>query len=395
MFRSLLAFITVLSAGTAEAKDRTYTIRGDGYLDPTGPGVRLEMDEARVTLRDNREFLATFMARGERVVIRGRWDPRGRDAIEQVSINDAFGARAEGTGTLQFDGNHDRVIRIMLQGRTREGAFRVDIRERGGRPDDWNDRDRDDRYDRDRPDLGEGNRVFRNVDATTDGKGILRLAGVRNGDFTVARVRLGTSRDVTIDIDRGTRGSIRGEITDIRDHRVAIRVTNVLGHRASGEIIAHMQSAHEVDRLNGSGGSDGGSWQFDFTGTERPERGDGRDWSDNDRDWPSRFPLEANSTGSGTLSQDVGPALSFDRARVTLQNDRNAIVVLEGRRQTIRLAGRWSESYGDRITIDLTQVNEKRANGRLNVRTGGRSLLSLDGGGATDMGRFRVSFDRR
>jgi hypothetical protein len=394
MLRSLLALIPVLVTGEVTVKDRTFTIRGNGYLDPTGPGLRVPVTEARVTLRENRDFAATLFARGERILVRGTWDPRGSSAIERIDINDAFGTRAEGSGSIHFNGRGGNPVRFSLEGRTRQGPFRVEIRDRD---DEWNDRRddprRNDGDDRRAVELGNGDRVHRNIDATTDGNGLLRMAGVRNGNFSVSRVRLGTSRDATIDIDRGTRGTIRGQITDVRGARVAIRVTNMLGNRATGEIIAVMRGTHEIERLNGSGRSDAGSWQMDFESTERSARppGGGRE------DWDRRpGEMEAAVSGSGSLTQDIGPSLSFDRLRVRLQPNHDAVVTLQGRRQTISLVGRWSAGrMDDLVTIELGRVNEKRADGRLNLRMNSRAVEALDGAGRTDMGRFRVAFDRR
>ncbi|MGQ0767101.1 MAG: hypothetical protein ACT4OZ_15745 [Gemmatimonadota bacterium] len=370
--------------------DRSYTIRGSGYLDPTGPGVRLALSEARVNLRDNREFEAVLFARGERVTIRGRWDRRGNGNVERIDISDAFGTRAEGQGTLHFAGRNDRPVRLALSGRTRHGSFHADIRDDDLRRDE--PRRNDDDY---RDAIGRGNRVFRNVDATTEGSGLLRMAGVRDGRFSMARMRLGTSREATLDISRSTRGTMRGEIVDIRNNVVRIQVREVMGRRASGELVADMIGAHEIERIRGAGSSDGGSWQIDFE-SEESEDSNGR-WGRNDdreSDWP--VSRDYRVRGSGSLTQDRGPVMEFDRAALQLETNRRATLLLDGRRHSSRFAGTWVRTRnGEGILIELARVNEMNAEGRIEVHVQGRALQSMNGSGQTSLGRFRVRFDSR
>lgn len=387
MTRYVLALIAAVSffGGEAAAAERNYTIRGRGYIDGGGRTERMALSEARMTLRDNGYFAVTLFTRGERLLVRGNWNRRTGN-VERITIEDAWGQRAEGTGTIQYRRDGDAAPeRMVIEGRTRNGTFHVVIdedRRGGGNTGDAGGWDRGG-WDRD-GDVRPGNRgrLRSNLDAQSHGDGILRMSGVRGGDFSTARTRLGTNGDVRIDIEHPTNGVIRGEIEDVRDDRVTVRVTNVLGYSGSGELVIVLSGNDDVARINGSGTSRNGSWQLDFDGNGR--RGNER-WEDS---W------DRSERGTGQLRQDVGPSLSFNRMRVSLERDRQAVIVLDGRRDPVRLIGRWSTGRSGDVVITLQQINEMRASGRLELRRSGGSATSLNGSGRTDRGRFEVFFTR-
>jgi translation initiation factor IF-1 len=388
MVRHLSAVLVAIAAlgADASAAERSYTIRGDGWFDGGNPRFgRLAMREARLTLRDNGEFAVTLFVRGERYLVRGRWDRRGRGDVERIAIDNAFARRASGSGTLHYRRNGEAPERLVLEGRTSEGTFHADISDERG--DGWDDPV--DRGERRRGlDLGRGTRLYRDIDARTTGDGLLRMSGIRDGRLTSVRVRMGRDRDVRLDFERPTRGTVRAEITDIRDDHVVARVTDVYGARATGEVVIVMRDQEMVDRINGSGGGGSGSWQLDFDGRSR-----GRDDGWSDGEWGRGGGFESDDRGSGWLRQDVGPSLSFDRMTVSLSPNRDAVVHLEGRRRSVRLHGRWSGT-GDRVSVELSGINEKRARGRLALRRYAGSVTALEGNGQTDLGRFEVRFTR-
>ncbi|MCC6318044.1 MAG: hypothetical protein IT361_10170 [Gemmatimonadaceae bacterium] len=378
-----LIAVAALSA-RSEAAERNYTIRGDGWFDARSERFgRLPMREARLTLRDDGAFAVTLFVRNERYLVRGRWDRRGRPGLQRIDISDAFGRRASGTGSLVYSGWRDQPVRLELEGRTGDGDFRASIAALDARRDE----DDDDRFDFD---LGNGTRLRRTIATTVDGTGTLRLSGIRDGRLGTLRLRLERDREARLEFGEPTRGEVRAEITDIRDRRITLRVREVFGRRANGELVVMMRDREQVDRINGSGGSDGGSWQLDFDARNR--RSD--DWNGgwgNDRDWGDRADLSMR--GTGWLRQDLGPALQFDRVRVILGSDRDAEIALDGRGTTIRLRGRVS-GYGNTLRVDLTDVNELRATGVVELRRDGNRLRSLEGEGRTRLGRFEVRFGR-
>jgi len=392
MTRYLLAMIAAagIASGEAAALERNYTIRGSGYVEGGGRAGRMDLSEVRMTLHDNGDFAATLFARGERVIVRGNWNRRGNGNVERLLIESVRGVRAEGSGTIQYRRDGDSSPeRLVIEGRTRNGTFHAVIdetrRQSGGSdPGGW-DREGWDPDGRTRP--GSSNRLRYDIDATTYGDGMVRMSGVRGGDFSTVRARLGTNRDVRIDIDRSTRGTIRGQIQDVRGDRISVRVTDMFGYTASGDLVVVLRGSNDVARINGSGTSRNGSWQFDFDGNARREDdpwGNGGSGRVDDR----------TERGSGQLRQDLGPAIPFDRMRVSLQNDREAVVVLDGRRDPVRFVGRWSTGWDGDVVIQLQRVNEMRASGRLELRRSGSRVTSLTGNGRTERGRFEVWFSR-
>jgi hypothetical protein len=397
MTRYLLALIAALGTASdqAAALERNYTIRGTGYVDGGGRAGRMDLSEVRMTLHDNGDFAATLFARGERVIVRGNWNRPGNGNVERLLIESVRGVSAEGSGTIQYrrDGDPDPE-RLVLEGRTRNGTFHAVIDDTRLRnvdrdPGAW-DRGGWDPDGRARP--GSSNRLRYDIDATTYGDGTVRMSGVRGGDFSTVRARLGTNRAVRIDIDRSTRGTIHGEIQDVRGDRITVRVTDMFGYNASGDLVVLLRGSNEVARINGSGTSRNGSWQLDFDGNGR--RDDGR-WDDDPWGNGGWGGVDGRTErGSGQLRQDVGPAIAFDRMRVSLQNDREAVIVLDGRRDPVRLTGRWSTGRDGDVVIQLQRVNEMRASGRLELSRTGSRVTSLSGNGRTERGRFEVWFSR-
>lgn len=383
--RRIVSIIPLLLAPlvAVDAAERNYTLRGDGWFDGGNERFRrLPLREARVTVEDDGTFAVTLFVREARYLVRGRWDRRGRGRAERFDIDRAFGLRAEGSGTLHYEGRATAPRRLVLDGRTADGAFHAELTDDGRV--DWNDpRDHDARW---RLDLGRGDRLYADLDVEGRGNGMLRMSGVRDGEVSDLRARLRTNRDVRIELARPTRGTILGEVVEVRDNQVRVRVTEVMGVRASGELDVVLRDRETIERVAGSGGSREGSWQLDFA--TRGGWGADRVF---DGGWRGTF--ESNDRGTGWLRQDIGPTMSFDRLRVRLEGDRTAHIVLEGRRQSIPLRGEWRNDGRD-VRIDLVAVNDVRARGRLVLERSGSMVVRLEGDGRTDRGRFELRFTR-
>jgi hypothetical protein len=380
---SVLLFAAAAAAATASVavKERNFTLRGEGWFDSGNARFgQIPMREARFTLRDNGDFAVTLFVRNERYLIRGRWETRGNGNVERIVITDAFGQRASGNGTLIYDRGDNDPHRMVLNGRTGDGDFRAELS--SGRGDDWEGRDRPN-ASRDLM-LGSGNRLYRDVEAETDGTGLLRMSGIRDGRLNTVRARMGTNRDARLEFGGPTRGVVRGQVINVRDNRVVIRVEEILGAAGTGEMVVTMENRERVDRIEGSGSGRNGSWHLEFDGRSR-DRIPGNDG------WGRGF--EFNERGSGWLRQDVGPTMNFDRMRVTLDPGRDALIRLEGRREPMVLRGRWRDD-GNVIRVDLSAINEMRARGRVELERDGRRVLSMHGNGQTDRGRFEVRFRR-
>jgi hypothetical protein len=263
---ALIAVATLTTS--AVAAERNYTIRGEGWFDTGNPRFgRVPMREARLTLRDNGEFAVTLFVRNQRYLVRGRWDRNGRSNLERIDIDDAFGQRARGNGTLAYRSRGGQPVRLELDGRTNEGTFRANIEDAdaGG----W-ERDRDDR--RDGFELGRRDRLSRAIHASVSGEGLLRLSGIRDGRLDHVRVRMNPNGDVRLEFAAPTRGVVHADIVQVRGNRVTARVREVFGRRASGELVVVMRSGDMVDHIRGSGNSERGGWQLDFEGRDRDRR---------------------------------------------------------------------------------------------------------------------------
>ncbi len=390
MYRTLSALLLATSASIAHADERNYTLRGDGWFDGGNPRfARLAMHEVRMTLHDNGAFAVTLFVRNERYLVRGTWDRRGRGNVTRIDLDQAFGTRASGTGTLVFVDDGRAPQRLVLEGRTGDNNFHAEIAD--DRRFDWNDpRDREDRG---RFELGRGNRLYEDVELSGNGDGLLRLAGLRDGRIGSVRAMLRTNRDVRIEIERPMRVTIRGEIIDVNGPRVRVRVQEMPGGRASGELELVARSGDRLERMTGSGSAHDGSWQLDFYDRGGIfDRGNDRGNDRGDDGWGRA--MESNTRGSGQMRQDVGPDLRFDRMRVRLESNRMAYITLESRergRQSLELQGEWRGNGRD-VTIDLTRVNTVQARGRLTLERFGNDVGRLDGDGRTNMGRFEVRF---
>jgi hypothetical protein len=367
--------------------ERNYTLRGEGWFDGGNQRfARIDLREARMTLRDNGEFAVTLFVRNERYLVRGRWDRRGRGNVERIDIHQAFGSAASGSGTLHYQRDAGQPERLTLEGRTRDGAFRAEISD--GRGYDWNDP-----RNREGFEIGRGTRLYTNLDVETSGSGTLRYADARDGRFARVRAVLRTNRDVHLEFEGRTRGVLRAEITDIRDGRVTAQVRELMGSRADGELRLVFRDRAFVERVEGGGRASNGSWQLDFDGRAGGWNGRDDDWGRNDDwGWEGRG-SDVDERGSGWLRQDVGPSLTFDRMRARLDHNRVARIWLEGRRQTVEIRGEWRED-GNGVSIEMQSVNGTRARGRLELRRTGWNGSQLTGEGRTDLGRFEVRFQR-
>lgn len=275
----------------------------------------------------------------------------------------------------------------------------------------WGADRRGDMYGSSRVGVGTGRRLYRDVNATTYGEGVTRFRDAGDGRFDVARAQVSTRGDARVDIDRPTKGTIRGIVREARGDAVVIRVTNVYGYNADGELTITLRGDNEIGRMYGSGNSDHGRWSLRFDGNDRYGYGNdsgwgygGRGsrngdwgWDRSRRDGPGRGDddvIDDTMRGYGTLSQDRGGTLSFDRARVELDRDGSAQITLDGR-ETVRLYGRWSRTRNGDMTVQLRRVNNVEANGEVRVDRQGRQVSYIDGGGRTTRGRFSVTFNAR
>ncbi len=172
-------------------------------------------------------------------------------------------------------------------------------------------------------------------------------------------------------------GTLQYGFDDARPERLMLR-----GRTQEGSFTAELRDEARFDR--------------DDRGRDDRNRDDrGRDRRDRDWDnWGWGGGFDANERGNGWLRQDVGPDLSFDRMRVRLDANRNAVVYLEGRRQTMALRGRWTQDRDDDVRIELSSVNEVDARGRVELRRNRGGVDRLTGSGRTQRGRFEVRFER-
>jgi len=389
-----LALALCVPQARGEATERNYTLRGDGYVDGFGRSRRTSLREARMTLKDNGYFAVTLLANGQRVLVLGRWDGRRDGDRERFTVHSVGGEPFSGSGTVYYRARRgDEPTRLDLQGRSRTGVVTAAIQsddDRDGWDDDrWDRRGRDD----DRNGRGVGNvRIPREIDVTSNGRGTVRMPWVRDGEFSALRLRLQPNGQFRIDIrDRAT-GTIEGEVEEFDEGRMVLRVRRVMGVSAGGELTLGMRNNVEVERAYGSGTGDRGSWQLDFAGDGRStypaDRGRNDRYDDN-----RAIKITANEKGRGTIRQDDGPDLSFDRARISIDRDRDAVIVLQGR-NTIRLRGTWRSVGNGNVRIDLDSVNEMRARGTIDVDVDGKRVRSFNGSGTTDRGRFTVNFRR-
>lgn len=225
-----------------------------------------------------------------------------------------------------------------------------------------------------------------------------RLTLRENGEFAVTLFVRNERYLLRGRWDRRGRGNV--DRIDLRD---------AFGRRASGSgTLQYGFDGDHPERLSLRGRTSEGTFMAEIRDEEWFDRGnrdrDNRDRDDrdrrdrdrdrNDNDWGWGGSFDATERGNGWLRQDVGPEQSYDRIRVRLEGNRNATIVLEGRRQSLQLRGRWTQDRDNDVRIELTSVNEVAARGRLDLRRNRGNVERLDGNGRTEMGRFEVRFER-
>lgn len=346
---------------SSPARAREITLRGDGWFETGNSRFgRLPMREVKLRIEDTGDYSATLMVRGAQYTVRGRLEGQDRLGVERLSVAEALGGEAVGSGRLSYrDGR--QPTRLELDARTREGVLRAEIGEN---------------------EVRDFSRAIE-LEEELVGRGLLRASSVRDGRLVGLRARV-RGADVRLEYSGSTRGVLRGEVLSARGNRITARVTELGGRRASGDVELVLTRASTVDRVYGAGSSDDGSWQLDFTAVERRYEESDR-WSERDRTIVVR--------GAGWLRQDRGPDLRFERMEVMLDDTRSATIDLIGRRTTLRLMGRWRAS-GSGVRVDLSQVNEMPARGRLELARAGWEYNRLEGSGRTALGDFEVAFAR-
>lgn len=391
VFGAVLA--SAICAPDVWAKELNHRLRGDGFAEGVVSNRRTSLREVRMTLRDNGYFAATLFAGGDRILVVGTWDGRRDEDRERFTVHTVGGVPFTGRGEVYFRGRGDEPTRLDLQGRSRNrtinAAIQSDDDRDGWGNGGWDDRGRDDNRNNGR---ARNERITRAIDATTNGRGTIRMPGVRDGDFTALRLRLEPNGEFRIDVRDRTRGTIEGEVEQYNGTSMVLRVRRAMGVNVRGQLTLAMRNSIEVDRAYGSGSGDRGSWQLEFDGDGRSTYPAGRD-RDGRYDDDRFAAFASNERGRGTIRQDDGPDLTFNRARVTLRGDRSAVIVLEGR-TTIELRGTWRAVGNDDVRVELQSVNEMRARGSVSVDAQGQRLRSFNGSGTTDRGRFSVTFRR-
>lgn len=257
---SVLLLAAGAAAWDAPARERNFTMRGDGWFDTGNARFgQVAMREARLTLRDNGYFAVTLFVRNERYLVRGRWDGRGNGNVERFTIEDAFGRRADGSGTLFFDRNDDDPRRLTLNGRTSAGPFRAELAV-DRRDDRWrgDDRWRDD--DRQRDDNWGPGRAFESNDR---GEGWLRQDVGPSMTFDRMRVTLAADRGAVIRLE-GRRQTLhlRGTWRD-SGNGVTIELSGVNELRAWGRLELD-RDGRRVRSLDGTGRTEMGRFEVRF-----------------------------------------------------------------------------------------------------------------------------------
>ena len=262
------------------AQERNLTLTGRGTLEGERGLVR-EVREVRFTLRQDAQFSATIVLRDGNVVVRGLWRRPGMGNVDRIELQEAERAPVRGDGTLAY-GDRDGMLprRVSLSWSGRAGSYRLQVEDRSmddpgdDRP-EWPDRPgrpgRPGRPDRERGwSAGSGSQVYRNLEARAEGDGSTRMAGVRGGAFSSARVRIGTGGDVIIEVDDPTKGEIRGRVEEVQGRRVQLRVRSIFGYTASGTMTVQLRDADELQRLEGDGTGERGRWTLSFRGRRLP-----------------------------------------------------------------------------------------------------------------------------
>jgi hypothetical protein len=176
-----------------------------------------------------------------------------------------------------------------------------------------------------------------------------------------------------------------------------VSVSAIFGYTATGTLTVQLRDADEVQRFDGEGSGERGSWTLEFNGRGLPNdypSGPGSGGGPGGGSGDGASALDRDEPGRGTLAQDVGPTLELSRARVSLDDNRTGRIVLEARRDRVTIEGRWT-STGGRVEFDVRRINDRLASGRLTIRREGRSFSTIDGEGRTGGGRFSLVFAAR
>ncbi|MEP7382489.1 MAG: hypothetical protein ABI910_12415 [Gemmatimonadota bacterium] len=358
-----------LVATSGRAQERNLTLVGIGTIGG-GRSAPNEVREARLTLRANADFAVTVVSRKATIIVKGRWQRPTIGNVDRIDVREVAGVAVRGSGTLSF-ADRDRMVprALQLSWSDRAGSYRLELATRDGEDDDSPDGWR----------AGAGSQVYRNVDARAEGDGLTRMEGVRGGAYSVVRARIGTGGDVIVDVDRPTRGEIRGRVRRVQGQRIEIAVTAIFGYTATGTLTVRLRSADEVQSLAGSGSGERGPWSLDFRGTGMPNeipRPNGGDLPDN-----TALQMDRAEGGRGTLSQEGGSTLAIGRATVRLDRAREGHIILEARRERVTIDGRWLEAADGRVQFEVRRVNAREASGRLTIRRDGSSFSTIQGDG--------------
>lgn len=367
----VLAATVALALVTANgaAQERNLTLVGTGSIDGGGTAPT-DVREARMTLRTNADFAVTVVSRNTNLVIKGRWQRPTLGNVDRIEVREVGGVAVRGCGTLSYGDSERRIPRtLQLTWSDRAGSHHLELATRDAEDDDSPDGWR----------AGAGAQVYRNVDARAQGDGVARMEGVRGGAYSVVRARVGTGGDVVVDVDRPTRGEIRGRVRRVQGRRIEIAVLAIFGYTATGTITVRLRSADEVRALDGSGTGERGAWSLTFRGTGMPNdvpRPSGGDLPEN-----TALQMERGEAGRGILSQEKGGTLDIARATVRLARARDGHIILEARRERVTIDGRWLEAPDARVQFEIRRVNGREASGRLTIRRDGASFSTIQGDG--------------
>lgn len=363
-----LIALAVASPNVA-AQERNITLVGTGSIDG-GPSSATALREARLTLRANSDFAVTLIGRNTSIVIKGRWQRPAIGNVDRVDVREVAGATVRGSGSLGYADRDRRVARtLQLDWNDRGESYHAELAMRDAEDDEtpggWR--------------AGAGSQVYRNVDARAQGDGVARMDGVRGGAYSIVRARIGTGGDALLDVDRPTRGEIRGRVRRVQGKRIELAVLAIFGYTATGTITLRLRSADEVRSFEGSGTGERGAWSLDFRGSGMPNevpRPSGGALPEN-----SALQMDRTEGGRGTLAPTGGSVLDVARATVRLERARDGHIILDGRRERVTIDGRWLEAQDGRVQFEIRRVNGRDASGRLTIRRDGSSFSTIQGDG--------------
>lgn len=366
---SMLLAAMAVAATNAAAQERNLTLVGAGSIEG-GKGSPTEVHEARLTLRTNADFAVTLVSRSNNIVIKGKWQRPTLGNVDRIDVRDVGDVAVRGSGSLSYADNERRTPRTLeLNWNDRGASYRLEIATRDAEDDDSPDGWR----------AGAGAQVYRNVDARARGDGVARMEGVRGGAYSVVRARIGTGGDVVLDVDRPTRGEIRGRVRRVQGKRIELAVLAIFGYTATGTLTVRLRSADEVRAFDGTGTGERGPWSLTFRGNGMPN--DVPRPSGGDRPENTALQMDRAEGGRGMLSQAGGSALDIARATVRLERARDGHIILEARRERVTIDGRWLEAPDERVQFEVRRVNGKEASGRLTIRRDGSSFSTIQGDG--------------